>query len=208
MTQTTREKLIHAALEVFAEQGYRDATIQEIVNRAGTNIAAVNYHFRDKANFYADVVVHAIDAGGCDGNRFPEVVTRPQQELHDFIRWFIHQAMGIGKSPSFLDQIHMQELMNPSPVLDHVVSRLIRPTHNYLRRIVSALLPTDASEEQIRHHCFSIIGQCNLYKLARPIMIRLYPDIPLDDEDYADRLVEHIHKVSLAALRAEHSEAA
>ena len=83
------------------------------------------------------------------------------------------------------------------------MNKLIRPTHEYLRRIVIALLPANASEEQIRHHCFSVIGQCNLYKLGRPIMTRLYPDIPLDDERYADRLVEHIFRVSLHALQAE-----
>jgi len=38
----TRQNLLTAASEIFADKGYRDATIAEICERAGTNIAAVN----------------------------------------------------------------------------------------------------------------------------------------------------------------------
>ena len=55
----TRERLLEAAGEVFAEQGYRKATIREIVRRAGANLNAVNYHFRDKAGLYQAVFEYA-----------------------------------------------------------------------------------------------------------------------------------------------------
>ncbi len=50
----TRKSLLDAASEVFAEKGYRDATIAEICEKAGANIAAVNYHFRDKETLYKE----------------------------------------------------------------------------------------------------------------------------------------------------------
>ncbi|HSU57319.1 MAG TPA: TetR family transcriptional regulator, partial [Candidatus Dormibacteraeota bacterium] len=37
--QRTREKLLKAAAEVFAETGYDGAAVREICARAGTNIA-------------------------------------------------------------------------------------------------------------------------------------------------------------------------
>jgi len=54
--EKTRDKILSAAGEVFAEQGFEGATIRAITERAGVNVAAVNYHFRDKAELYTRVV--------------------------------------------------------------------------------------------------------------------------------------------------------
>lgn len=204
MTETTRQKLINAALALFAEQGYQSSTIQQIVKRAGTNIAAVNYHFGDKASFYGEVVAHALSAreftNTQEDNKLPA-----EEQLRAFISWFIHNAVGIDKQPSFLDQIHMQEMVNPSPMLDTIVEKFIKPNHLKLRAIVSALLPKNANEQQIRHHAFSIIGQCLHYKFAYPVMTRLYDDIEFT-EDYADVITDHISNVSLAGMRNAHKD--
>src|SRR5258705_8518020 len=53
--ENTREKILSAAGEVFAEQGFEGATIRAITERAGVNVAAVNYHFRDKAELFTRV---------------------------------------------------------------------------------------------------------------------------------------------------------
>lgn len=44
----TRDRLLNAALRVFADQGIALATLREITEEAGANVAAVNYHFRSK----------------------------------------------------------------------------------------------------------------------------------------------------------------
>ena len=55
----TQARLLDSACEVFAERGYRDATIAEICENAGANIAAVNYHFGSKENLYAEAWRHS-----------------------------------------------------------------------------------------------------------------------------------------------------
>jgi AcrR family transcriptional regulator len=52
MKLDAKEKLIRSAIEVFAEQGYRDGKIANIVEGAGANIAAVNYHFGSKDQLF------------------------------------------------------------------------------------------------------------------------------------------------------------
>lgn len=202
MAKETQKKLLNAALDVFADQGYRAATIQQIADRAGTNIAAINYHFRDKANFYAEVVVYGLEKRHNQQPDFLAVSKDPAEQLQVFVRWFLQVTLGFGRE-SVIDQIHIQEMLQPSPVLDKVVEKLIRPTHMKLRSIVTTLLPNNANEDMIRHHCFSIIGQCNLYRLGKPVITRLYPDMELN-EHKVDALAKHITMVSLAGIRAEH----
>lgn len=60
MGNKTKQKLLESALDIFAEEGFKSATVQQIVGRAGANVSAINYHFGNKANFYAEAVVHHI----------------------------------------------------------------------------------------------------------------------------------------------------
>ncbi len=48
MARSTRSDLLDAAAELFAAHGYHQTTHAEICERAGANIAAINYHFGDK----------------------------------------------------------------------------------------------------------------------------------------------------------------
>jgi AcrR family transcriptional regulator len=50
----TRERLLEAAIRLFADQGYERTSIRELTNAAGCNVAAVNYHFGDKKALYSE----------------------------------------------------------------------------------------------------------------------------------------------------------
>jgi AcrR family transcriptional regulator len=55
----TRSLILQTAGRLFAERGYERTTSKEICAAAGTNIAAVNYHFGNKEGLYAAVLVEA-----------------------------------------------------------------------------------------------------------------------------------------------------
>ncbi|MGH7929608.1 MAG: TetR family transcriptional regulator, partial [Candidatus Binatia bacterium] len=54
----TEQRLLEAAGEIFAEYGYRSATVRQICEKAKANIAAINYHFGDKDGLYLAVLRH------------------------------------------------------------------------------------------------------------------------------------------------------
>jgi len=51
----TKERILKAALDVFSEQGYLAASVEEIAARAGMTKGAVYYWFRDKEDLAADL---------------------------------------------------------------------------------------------------------------------------------------------------------
>lgn len=53
---TTRERLIEAAAEVIAEEGYEGAGTQAIARRAGLTNGAIYANFRDKSELLAEAV--------------------------------------------------------------------------------------------------------------------------------------------------------
>ena len=77
--EPTRQRVLEAALEVFAERGYDGASVRDVCARAGVNGAAVNYHWGAKDKLWLAVCEET-------GRRFLEVAkTRVQLdgELHD-----------------------------------------------------------------------------------------------------------------------------
>ena len=61
MIQSTRTRLLIAATELFAEQGYRGAPVRAICDQAGANPGAVSYHFGGKRQLYRAVLRHAAE---------------------------------------------------------------------------------------------------------------------------------------------------
>jgi AcrR family transcriptional regulator len=52
---STRDRLLKVALDVFAEAGYDGASVREICKRAGTNVASLNYHWSSKERLWQAV---------------------------------------------------------------------------------------------------------------------------------------------------------
>jgi len=46
--EATRERIVAAALDAFAERGFHGASTRDIAERAGTNQGLITYHFRSK----------------------------------------------------------------------------------------------------------------------------------------------------------------
>lgn len=51
----TRQRLLDVAETMFAEHGFAATSVRDITSGAACNLAAVNYHFRDKQNLYHEV---------------------------------------------------------------------------------------------------------------------------------------------------------
>jgi TetR/AcrR family transcriptional regulator, regulator of cefoperazone and chloramphenicol sensitivity len=202
----TRRRLLDAAGEVFAKHGFRAATVREICESAGANVAAIHYHFGDKAGLYSEMLreEHAATL-----ERFPLApsggpAATPEERLAAFVSSFLRRIFDPGR-PAWFGQLIMREMVEPTPALDALVAGSIRPQFELLRGIVRELLGPQASEEQVRWCASSVVGQCVFYHHCRPVITRLFPDQRYAPRDI-ERLAEHIARLcvlGLAGLRAD-----
>jgi len=197
----TRQRLLVAAGEVFAEQGFHNTTVRDICQRAGVNIAAINYYFGSKEELYEAVCNYSLDLYV---NKYSPTLglgknATAQERLHTFIRSFLLSMLEKGQQ-SWHEKLATREMNNPTRVLDSMVETTIKPRNKLLFTIIRDLLGKGAPEELIRQCCFSIIGQCLHYRYAQPVILRLNPKQKFDANGI-EKLAHHITRFSLSALQ-------
>lgn len=197
----TRERLIRAAAEVFAEEGFRRATVRAICERAGANVAAVNYHFRDKRGLYAEVIRHAredLDA------RYPLLVgDLDADDVSRRIRLFVSSLLARlfdGGGAGCHVRLMAHEMLEPTGELDTVVELGIRPRFEWLCGVVREGAPAPLDDQSVRWIAMSIVAQClNLFH-SRSIIERLLPELAFTERGLAE-MADHITEFSVAAIR-------
>jgi AcrR family transcriptional regulator len=199
----TRQQLLEAAGEVFAEAGFRNATVREICRRAGANIAAVNYHFGDKEQLYTEVLRYS---HGKTLEKYPPLLglavdAPPEKKLRAFVLSLLLRIFDTGPT-SWHGRLMAREMIEPSAALDSLVEERIRPMAIQLSQIVGELLNRPPADECVRLCAFSVVSQCTFYKHCNPVMVRLFPRQSEMDPAAIGQIADHITKFSLAALKS------
>jgi TetR/AcrR family transcriptional regulator, regulator of cefoperazone and chloramphenicol sensitivity len=200
-TQETRQRLLEAAGEVFAERGFRAATVRDICQRAQANVAAVNYYFGDKERLYIAVLKYAFSSGL---QKHPPLLrlesnASPEQRLRAYIHSFLLRCLGEG-SPAWLGKLMAREMAEPTHALDILIHDAFRPLFDLLMSIVRELLGPRAHRTEVQLCADSIIAQCLHYQHARPVLVCFDPALTFDLGNI-ERWADHIAEFSLAALR-------
>ncbi|NMC48073.1 MAG: CerR family C-terminal domain-containing protein [Desulfovibrio sp.] len=204
--EETRLRLLAAAGQLFAQKGYRAATIRDICRRAKANVASVHYHFGSKEKLYEAVLRHAHDEAL---RRYPpdmglDAAGSPEQKLATYVRSMLLRMLAKDEN-AWHGALMAREMVEPTPMLARFVDRFIMPRAEILRRIVAEILGPGADPFLVGLCTQSITGQCRSYVFSRPIVARLFPELTFDEQG-VERLAEHIARFSLAAIKNYHGQ--
>ncbi|OGW45817.1 MAG: hypothetical protein A2Y66_05180 [Nitrospirae bacterium RBG_13_41_22] len=194
-TEKTCKSLLDAAVDVFADKGYRDATIAEISGRAKANIAAVNYHFGDKETLYREawryafsesIKAHPSNAGVSDASP-------PEERLRGQIMALLHRVND-KKNKEFL--IVLKEFANPTGLLDEIMREMLFPLQKRMQDSIRELIGQQASDMQIQFCEISIISQC-----INPMVLRREDDTNMPSGiKNLNAYANHVVQFSLAGI--------
>ena len=191
----TKSRILEAAGQEFAALGYESARVREICRRAGVNLAAINYHFGDKAQLYHEAVFEAHRGGVDDLPDADWLEGTPAERLRRFVSHFLKRVLAIDHARSWHHELMIREMMQPTQACAALVDAAIRPRFQRLREIMRALAP-DVDERRLDALCFNVIGQCLFYKTARAVTTRLIGEERLAQLS-REYLTEHITQSAL-----------
>ncbi len=208
-SRDTEAALLASAAEIFAAKGYHEATIAEICEAAGANVAAVNYYFRSKENLYVAAWrqgYERVAAAYPDDAGVPADAPAPQR-----LGGRVLALMSRLRDPANHNfEILHKELANPTGLLDEGIRECLTPVHEKMAGIVGELLGPAASKMQLHLCTRSIMAQC-LHLLMPERRRRSFPptlphshlmSLTLSTAELSD----HVTRFSLAGIRQMRSE--
>jgi AcrR family transcriptional regulator len=200
-SQSTRAKLLAAAGEVFAGVGYHAATIRDICTRAGANNgAAVSYYFRDKLGLYTEVLNQSIRAANVEGIQSALDQDGPAEEILRAVIRARLRGIASGDLAGRLLRIMLHELVQPTPALKKIMSRVSQPMYKRVLELIGGIIGLPANAETTRLCAQSIMGQIFLYVVVGPILAPLRPELKMTPAQ-VDKIADHIAEFSFPYLR-------
>lgn len=95
---STKDRILHAAEELFAQQGFASTSLRQVTSRADVNIAAVNYHFGSKDNLVNEVFRRRMDDMSADRlAALQDAVDTHPGDLEAILAAFVEPALAMAQ---------------------------------------------------------------------------------------------------------------
>jgi AcrR family transcriptional regulator len=194
-----RDRLLTAATAICAERGFKNASVRMICERAGANLAMVNYYFGSKDELYLAVIRRASELGFVEQLIPPsDSGLSPRQRLHYMVRQLLASLLLDGEK-SDVAKLITWEQVDPTPALAVIVDTLARPMHQAMCALVAELAARPLSETEVRMHTLSVLSQIVFYGHSRPLNELLVPQLRYDEASI-ETLATHITAFSLRGI--------
>lgn len=174
----TRQSLLVAAGELFAEKGLEGTSVREIVAKAGATLSAVNYHFGSKQRLYLEAIRHAlrehIRFGDALANAQPDTIA-DQQDAADFlyrlVREFFFNYIAPDQ-PAWYGRLINRAVVDDHPGVAEAIAEVLQPTDEMLRQLLLTHVAGISRQSADFWNC-CIGGQIHYFLMARRVITKL-----------------------------------
>lgn len=150
----TRERIVEAALEAFAEKGFRGASTRDIAQRAGANQGLITYHFRTKDQLWraaADRIFGMLEKSL--GERLAAFETDdPRERAREVVREYVRFAAAHPE----LFRLMVDEGKNSQERMEWLVDTHLKP--RLQRFMLGGPLATVRLDESLVPHAYYVLA--------------------------------------------------
>lgn len=202
---TTKEALLLAAGELFAEHGVDGTSIRTIAERCQANIAAVNYHFGSKENLYLALVRYVLEQIRCC--RAGELLARREEWAGDPLKcaeavYSIveercqHYFANI--HPRWYGRLFMRILLQPTPAVSEIIKETVLPEFNGICDVLRCCRPSMSADEA-ELWADTLISQLNHYIFTEELK-ELFPEPRWYAPAFQKEILCHVSRVLIRGL--------
>lgn len=189
----TRQRILEAALDEFAQRSFDGASTRRIAAQAGVTQPLLNYHFRTKADLWRAVV----DGLFARLRRLLEPTLTAVADADDVtaMRALVRGFVGFSAGTPELHRIITSECRADGARMDYLVDRHIRPLYEEVTERFARLVADGAVPDVAPAHLYYLLTG------AAPTMFVLGPECRrLTGLDPADPVVIAAHADAVCAL--------
>ncbi|WP_426073027.1 CerR family C-terminal domain-containing protein [Janthinobacterium sp. DSP2-3-3] len=201
-SEPARTRILQAAVQLFADEGYKLASVRRICVAAHVNVAMVNYYFHGKDELYLAAFDHAralARASAADvAAASAQAQLPPMEQLRLAIEALVSDMLRSG-SASLFSRLVARELIEPTAAIHKLAERNVRPQHTLFTGLIRGVVGKAMPDEVVQKCVFSVIGQAVFYARSRIVHELVAPEITYDEVGIAS-IAQHVAAFSLAAL--------
>ena len=185
--EDTRERILKAAEQVFAERGYTGARVAEIAQRSGMDKRLIFYYFRTKQGLYSHIL--------------EDFFKRAQPVFDEFLRRRKDMARKLDL-PRFLEnttefiqanrnpvRILFREFLDGGVLLEELLPGRILPIFRLWREYYPRFFSTPrGSPREADHMLLTLSGMSLFYFLVSPLMEEVWKEDPLQPDRLSERM--------------------
>ncbi|CAN7628518.1 CerR family C-terminal domain-containing protein [Acidovorax sp. LjRoot129] len=198
--EDTRARLLQAALQLFSEKGFAQTSVRAIAEAASTNVAAIAYHFGDKAQLYTATFYEPF---GSSSDLIP-VFADPALNLEAALRSYFSGFLEPLKHDDLVTQslrLHVRELLDPTHVWPELIERECRAPHLALVQVLCRHMDVAEVDDDMHRLAFSLAGLImQLWTQRDPLQV-IAPQ--LADSSAVDQWVERLTGYALSMVLGE-----
>jgi AcrR family transcriptional regulator len=190
----SRERLLLAAMRLFAHHGFATTSTREIALAAGANVASISYYFGDKAGLYRAAFR---ELAPCPGKDDVAVFTDPGASLRDSLAAFYAMLLGKvhqGDIARLGMRLWFREMLEPTGLGLEEIDNGIKPAHDGLVLVLGRHLGVDQPGDDVARLAFCVVGLAIQMMVSRDVIDHLAPRLLADDaavDTWKARLVDY-----------------
>lgn len=203
---STKERILGAAEELFAAQGFSGTSLRQVTSRADVNIAAVNYHFGSKENLVNEVFRRRMDEMSQHRlDLLRQAVAERPRDLEAILAAFVTPALALARNSegggAFI-RIIARAYAEKNDGLRRFLSERYGHVQREFARAIADCLPQ--LSKQTLYWRLDFLGGALTYAMADFGLIKRPADV--DEQAHRHRAAQELIQFAAAGFRSETPE--